>query len=248
MIETLFMGGVLLLLFFLFASVKVVYEYQRLVRFRLGRYKDTINPGLRLIIPIIDKVDRIDVRITTEDIPKQEAMTKDNVPVMVDAVVFFRVLHPKKAIIEIDDFREAVSQYARTALRDIIGKNQLDTLLASREKIAEQIKKIVDTATDEWGVDVSAVRIQNIELPGSMKRAMAREAEAERERRATIILSSGEVEAAKNLTKAAATMAKTPIAMQLRTLATISDISGDPAQKIILPIPFDLISGLMKKK
>ncbi|MFC1775085.1 slipin family protein [Nanoarchaeota archaeon] len=239
---------IILIIFLLFAGLRRVFEYDRLVRFRLGKYKDTMKPGLRWIIPILDTTKKVDIRVITLDIPKQEAMTSDNVPVHVDAVVFFKIVDPRKSIIDIENVRLAIMQYSQTVLRDIIGKNDLDSVLSHREKVANEIKKIVDTETDKWGVDVSSVRVQNIELPETMKRAMARQAEAERERRATVIKSQGEIEAAENLMQAAKTMEKAPMALQLRTLGTLADISSDPSQKIILPIPFDILDFFKKKK
>ncbi len=216
---------VLLVLFL--SGLRLVYQYQRIVRFRLGKYKDVLEPGLRWIVPLIDTTQKVDLRIVSADVQPQEAMTKDNVPLHVDAVVFFRVMHPDKAIIEIEDYYTAISQFSRAALRDVVGKEDLDTVLSNREKIAEEIRKIVDKSADHWGIDVVDVKIQQVELPESMKRSMAGQAEAEREKRATIIKSEGEVIAAKNLEKAAQTL-KTPGALELRTLTTLRDIASEP--------------------
>ncbi|MBW2970373.1 slipin family protein, partial [Candidatus Woesearchaeota archaeon] len=224
----------------LFWGLRLVYEYQRLVRFRLGKFKDVMNPGLKWVIPIIDKTQRIDLRVNTVDVEPQEAMTADNVPLKVNAVIFYRVLKPSKAILEIEDYEIGVSQFARAALRDAVGKADLDVILSKREKVADEIKKIVDKATDPWGIDVIEVKIQEIELPETMKRAMAKQAEAERERRATIIKSEGEIKAAESLAKAAQILGKEPTAFNLRTLSTITDISSDPSQKIIF-VPADIM-------
>lgn len=230
----------------LFWGLRLVYEYQRLVRFRLGKFKDVMNPGLKWVIPIIDKTQRIDLRVNTVDVEPQEAMTADNVPLKVNAVIFYRVLKPSKAILEIEDYEVGVSQFARAALRDAVGKADLDVILSKREKVADEIKKIVDKATDPWGIDVIEVKIQEIELPETMKRAMAKQAEAERERRATIIKSEGEIKAAESLAKAAQILGKEPTAFNLRTLSTITDISSDPSQKIIF-VPADIMK-LFKKE
>ena len=227
-------------------GLRLVYEYQRLVRFRLGKYKDVIEPGLSWVIPIIDKTQRLDLRVSTVDVEPQEAMTADNVPIKVNAVIFFRVLKPSKAVLEIEDYEIGVSQFARAALRDAVGKADLDIILSKREQVADDIKKIVDKATDPWGIDVIDVKIQEIELPETMKRAMAKQAEAEREKRATIIKSEGEIKAAENLAVAAKTLGKEPIAFNLRTLSTITDISSDPSQKIIF-VPTDIMKFFEKK-
>ncbi|MBI4140187.1 slipin family protein [Candidatus Woesearchaeota archaeon] len=237
----------IIILVFLLVGLRLVYQYQRLVRFRLGKYKDVLEPGLRWVIPFVDHTEKIDLRVVSADVQPQESMTKDNVPLKVDAVVFFKVLHPDKAIIEIEDYYTAISQFSRAALRDVVGKEDLDTILSNREKVAEEIRRIVDKSADQWGIDVVEVKIQQVELPESMKRSMAGQAEAERERRATIIKSEGEVIAAKNLEKAAQTL-KSPGALQLRTLTTLRDIASEPSQKIIIPIPTDLFDKIAGKR
>jgi len=250
----LLVPGIFVVLAIAVMSIKIVYEYQRGILFTLGRFSGIVTPGLNFIIPLIQDLRSVDVRITTVDIPKQEVMTKDNVPVSVNAVVYCRVLDPKKAILSIQNYIYAVSQYGQTALRDVIGNKDLDYLLTEREQIANQIKEIVDKETDEWGVDITSIKIQDIELPKDMKRAMARQAEAEREKRATIIKSGGEVIAAENLKKAANTLSQGAGALHLRTLQTISDISSDPSNKIILAVPmeilraFESIAGKNNKK
>ena len=232
----------------LVSGLRLVYQYQRLVRFRLGKYKDMMKPGLKWIIPILDTTQNIDLRVTTVDVEPQEAITADNVPLKVNAVVFFKVKDPSKAVLEIEDYIVGVSQFARAALRDAVGKADLDIILSKREKVADEIQAIIDKATDPWGVDVTEVKIQEIELPEGMKRAMAAQAEAEREKRAIIIKSEGEIKAAENLTKAAKTMEKAPMAMGLRTLSTLTDISSDPSQKIVIPLPTDIMEWFKKKK
>ncbi|MBI2565040.1 slipin family protein [Candidatus Woesearchaeota archaeon] len=240
------LGAIFIILVLL--GFRLVYEYQRLVRFRLGKYKDVIKPGLRWIIPFIDTVEKVDLRTFAVDVQPQECMTEDNVPVHVDAVVYYHVKEPEKSVLNIENYTEAVILFARAALRDSIGKESLDTVLSNREKIAGEIKSILDKGTDPWGVDVQEVKIQQVELPESMKRAMAAQAEAEREKRATIIKSEGEVKSAENLRKAGETLAKSPASIHLRTLATISDIASDPSQKFIIPLPLEFLQSMNKKK
>jgi regulator of protease activity HflC (stomatin/prohibitin superfamily) len=243
------LSSLLFLLFFLgLSAIRVINEWEVGIVLTLGRYSRKLKPGLNLVIPIIDRVIKIDTRITTIDIPPQEVMTKDNVPVKVNAVVYMRVEDPEKAVLKITNYMYAVAQYSQTALRDVIGEVELDNLLTNREEIAEKIRQIVDTETAEWGVDITAIKLQDIELPADMKRAMARQAEAERERRATIILSSGEVEAAKNLRKAAELIKDNPIAVHLRTLQTLSDISSDPSTKIVVALPVEVLKFFDKKE
>jgi len=228
-------------------GIRVVMQYDKTIRFRLGKYKDTLQPGLHFVIPLIDGTQTVDMRITTVDIPKQEVITKDNVPVAANGVVYFRVVNPEKAIIDIKDYKYAVAQYAQTALRDIIGGVKLDQLLSEREKIAADLKALVDRETDAWGVDVTAIKLQDIELPADMKRAMAREAEAEREKRANIISAEGESVAAGNLAKAARILSSTPSALHLRTLQTISDVSADQSNTIIFALPLELMEAFKGK-
>ena len=231
------------LFFVLLLSVKVVMEYQRGVIFTFGKFSRIANPGINILIPFIQTIRIIDTRITTVDIPKQEVMTKDNVPVFINAVIYMRVIDTKKAVLKINNYVYAVSQYGQTALRDVIGNKELDEVLTERDTIAKEIKELVDRETDEWGVDITAIKIQDIELPANMKRAMARQAEAEREKRGAIIKSEGEKIAAENLSKAAKIMATTPGALHLRTLQTLSDISGDASTKIVLGIPMEILKA-----
>jgi regulator of protease activity HflC (stomatin/prohibitin superfamily) len=229
--------------FLVLRSIRLLYEYERGVVFTIGRYTSTRSPGLTLIFPIIQSMRKVDMRLKTAEIPRQEVMTKDNIPLLINAVVYFRVVSPEDVIIKIEDHIFAVRQYTQAALRDVIGNEEMDTVLTEREAIAENIKKIVDTETMGWGVDVESIKIQEVELPAEMKRAMAKQAEAERERRAVIIASQGELTASENLREAAEKMAKTPGALHLRTLQTIRDIAADPSEKIVLFIPSDLASA-----
>ncbi len=225
-------------------SVRMLYEYERGVVFTLGRYTSTREPGLTLIFPIVQSMRKVDMRLKTAEIPRQEVMTKDNIPLLINAVVYFRVISPEDVIIKIEDHVFAVRQYTQAALRDVIGNEEMDTVLTEREAIAENIKKIVDAETTGWGVDVESIKIQEVELPAEMKRAMAKQAEAERERRAMIIASSGELSASENLRQAAENMSRTPGALHLRTLQTIRDIAADPSEKIVLFIPSDLSGSI----
>lgn len=236
-------------LLFLLSSVKIIMEYERAVLFTLGKYSRVLNPGLNIIFPIIQGVRKVDIRIKTVDIPKQEVMTSDNVPVSVNAVVYMRVENPQKAVLKIQDYVYAVAQYGQTALRDVIGNKELDFVLTQREAIANEIKELVDRETEDWGIDITAIKIQDISLPIDMKRIMARQAEAEREKRANIIKAEGEVISSVNLRKAADTLSQSPGAMHLRTLQTIVDISSDPSNKIILAVPMEVLrafEGLSK--
>ncbi|HLE73290.1 MAG TPA: slipin family protein [Anaerolineales bacterium] len=230
----------LLLLWILPAGIKLIYQYERGVIFTLGRFGGIRNPGLTLIIPIIQTMRKVDMRIKTADIPRQEVMTRDNIPMLVNAVVYFKVVDPEAVIIKIEDHIFAVRQYTQAALRDVIGNSEMDSVLTERETIAESIKKIVDAETSGWGVDVESIKIQEVELPAEMKRAMAKQAEAERERRAMVINSQGELTASENLRKAAEQLAKSPGALHLRTLQTIRDIASDPSEKIVLFLPSEL--------
>lgn len=234
-----------LIILLILAGIKIINQYERGVILTLGSYTATYNPGLRVVIPIIQKMIRVDMRITTMDIPKQEVITKDNVPVGINAVVYFKVERPADAVLRIQDYAYAITQYAQTALRDVIGGVELDTLLAEREQLAEQIKKLVDKETTEWGVDVTAIKMQDMELPADMKRVMAKQAEAERERRATIIRAEGEAKAALNLKNAMETMAKSG-AISLRTLQTIEASSDKAGNTVIFTLPSEVLAGLKK--
>jgi len=223
------------------SAIKIVPEYQRGVIFRLGRLLGAKGPGIFLIIPIMDKMHRVDLRTAVLDVPVQEVITKDNVPVRVNAVVYFRVMDPKKAIVQIVNFRAGTSQISQTTLRSIIGQSSLDELLSNRETINKDLQKIIDEATDPWGIKVSAVEIKDVEIPKSMQRALAAQAEAERERRAKIINAQGEYQAAEKLAKAAHIMSKHPITLQLRTLQTIQQVATENASTIVLPFPIEML-------
>ncbi len=231
--------------FLVFSGLKIIDQYERGIVLTLGSYSYTLDPGLKVIFPIFQRLIKVDIRITTSDIPQQEVITKDNVPVGINAVVYFQVTKPEDAVLKIQDYTYAVTQYAQTALRDVIGGVELDSLLTDRQKIAEEIKKLVDSETTEWGVDVTAIKIQDIELPADMKRAMAKQAEAERERRATIIRSQGELSASENLKKAMEQMSSSG-AISLRTLQTIEATTANPANTVVFALPVEVIAGLKK--
>lgn len=233
---------------FVFSGIKVVKQYQRGVVLTLGRFSGIRNPGLRVVVPIFQTISMVDVRSTPIDVPKQEVITKDNVTVGVDAVVYFRVVDAPKAVLETTNYIYATSQFAQAALRDVTGNVDLDDLLAKREEISQQIKSIVDAETDKWGIDVENVKVQNIELPQDMKRAMAKQAEAERERRANIISADGEKAAAATLAEAAKILASTQGAINLRTLNTLERISTEPSQKTITLFPVELIDAIRSNK
>ena len=232
----------LIVVFLIVLGIKMLYQYERGVVFTLGKYTSTREPGLTIVIPVYQSMRRVDMRIKTAEIPRQEVITKDNIPLLTNAVVYFRVISPADAIIKIEDYVFAVRQYTQAALRDVIGNAELDFVLTEREQIAEGIKEIVDAETSGWGVDLEAIKIQEIELPAEMKRAMAKQAEAERERRAVIIASEGELSASENLMNAAENLARHPGALHLRTLQTIRDIAADPSEKIIMVLPSSMES------
>lgn len=237
---------VLVLALIIIPGVRIINQYERGVVLRLGRYSRTLNPGFRIIIPWLDKMIKVDVRTITMDIPKQEVITKDNVTVNVDAVVYSRVINASKATLEIADYRHATATFAQTALRDVTGNFDLDEILSKRDEISVQIREIVDAQADKWGVDIENVKLQNIELPADMKRAMAKQAEAERERRAAIISAEGEKSAATAVAEAANMLARTPGGLNIRTLQTLEKISTDPSQKTVILLPNDLADGLAK--
>jgi len=238
--------GAIILIFFglLLRSIRLLYEYERGVVFTWGKYSGTRGPGLTIVVPIMQSMRKVDMRIKTAEIPRQEVMTKDNIPMLVNAVVYFKVISPEDVINKIENHVYAIRQYTQAALRDVIGNGEMDFVLTEREQIAESIKKIVDAETSGWGVDVESIKIQEVELPAEMKRAMAKQAEAERERRAMIIASHGELAASENLRKAAENLAKSEGALHLRTLQTIRDIAADPSEKIVLFMPSNLGSLL----
>lgn len=230
------------------AAVKVVKEYERGVIFRLGRLVGAKGPGLFFIIPGIDKMVKMDLRIVTLDVPTQEVITRDNVPAKINAVVYFQVMNPSHAVTKVNNYFMATSQIAQTTLRSVLGQAELDDLLSERDKINLKLQQIIDEQTDPWGIKVSIVEVKDIELPQEMKRAMAKQAEAERERRAKIINAEGEFQAAERLRQAADEISKNPVAIQLRYLQTLSEVATENNSVTIFPVPIDLISAFMKGK
>ena len=237
----LLMGAILLA-----ASVRVLREYQRAVVFRLGRLIGAKGPGLFFLIPVIDRMVRVDLRTVTLRIPPQDVITRDNVPVRVNAVAYFRVINANNSIVEVEDFLAATSQISQTTLRSVLGKAELDMLLAERERLNENIQRIVDEQTEPWGVKVTTVEIKDVEMPTNMQRAMARQAEAERERRAKIISAEGEFQAAEKLYQAAKIISRQPEALQLRYLQTMLELDPGKSTMIVFPLPIDIISAMTK--
>lgn len=231
----------------LISGIKVFKEYERGVIFRLGRLMAARGPGIRYVIPIIEQMRRISLRTIVFDVPPQDIITKDNVSVKVNAVVYFRVLDPAKAVVEVEDFFLATSQLAQTTLRAVLGQAELDELLANRDKINDELQSIIDSQTDPWGVKVSLVEVKHVDLPQEMQRAMARQAEAERERRAKVIHADGEFQAAKKLADAAEIMSKSPAAIQLRYLQTLTEVAAENNSTTLFPIPIDLLSTFLGK-
>ncbi len=235
---------VVLLLFILPAALKVVAQYERGVILRLGRFIGIRQPGLRIIIPFIDQMIKVDTRVITMDVPAQEVITRDNVTVKVDAVVYLRVINPDDAVLKVENFLRATSLISQTTLRSVLGQSELDELLAHRDKINTQLQKIVDEQTDPWGIKVSAVEVKDVELPQSMQRAMAAQAEAERDRRAKIVHADGEFQAAEKLTEAARIISTQPAALQLRYLGTLKEIATERTNLVIFPLPIDIVTRL----
>ncbi len=227
--------------------IRVLREYERGVIFRLGKLLGAKGPGLIFLIPLVDKMVKMDLRVVTIDVAKQEVMTRDNVPVSVDAVVYFRVVDPTTAVVKVENFWKATSLIAQTTLRSVLGQAELDELLSHREKINLQLQEIIDRQTDPWGVKVTAVEVKDVALPDSMKRAMAKQAEAERERRAKIVNAEGEFQAAEKMVQAAGLISAQPIALQLRFLQTMREISSEHNTTTFLPVPIDLFSPFIKK-
>lgn len=240
----LLFGGGFILFFVIIPGIRIINQYERGVILTLGKFTGTRSPGLTWIIPIIQTMTKVDMRILTVDIPQQEVITKDNVPAGINGVVYFRVEKAELVVIEIQNFKTAVSQYAQAALRDVIGSVELDALLAERDKIAEEIEKIVSEGTSSWGVNIQSIKIQDIELPADMKRVMAKQAESERERRAVIIRAEGELKASENLALAAQNLTNVPGGMSLRTLKTIEAINPDPSKTVIFALPVDVMQGM----
>lgn len=236
-----------LIVVILSSALKVVREYERAVVFRLGRLIGAKGPGLIFLVPIIDKMVKIDLRTVTMDVPPQEIITMDNVPIKVDAVVYFRVIDPVKAVTEVMNYSYATSQLSQTTLRSVLGQVELDDVLAKREEINRRLQEIIDEETDPWGIKVTTVEVKAVELPEGMKRAMAKQAEAERERRAKIISAEGEFQAAEKLLQAAKKIAEEPIALQLRYLQTLTEVAAEKNSTTLFPVPIDLFEPFLKK-
>jgi regulator of protease activity HflC (stomatin/prohibitin superfamily) len=231
---------------FLPQTIRVLREYERGVIFRLGKLLGTKGPGLIFLIPIVDRMVKMDLRVVTIDVPRQEVMTRDNVPATVDAVLYFRVVNPEEAVIKVENYLKATSMISQTTLRSVLGQAELDELLSQREKINMTLQEIIDRQTDPWGIKVTAVEVRDVSLPDGMKRAMARQAETERERRAKVINAEGEFQAAEKLVQAAAMISAQPIALQLRFLQTMREISSEHNTTTFLPVPIDLFTPFMK--
>lgn len=242
--ESVLIGFLLIGFFFVVSGLRVIDQYDRGIVLTLGKYSGTLEPGLNWIMPGFQRMIKVDMRITTTDIPQQEVITKDNVPIGINAVVYFQVQSADKAILNIKDYTIAVSQYAQAALRDVIGGIELDPLLSEREKIAEEIQKIVSAATQSWGILVTDIKIQDIELPADMKRVMAKQAESERERRAIIIRSEGEFQASQRLAQAAQILSGVKGGISMRTLQTIEKINPDPSKTVIFALPVEVLEGI----
>ncbi len=234
-------------LFILTNAIRILREYERAVIFRLGRLIEAKGPGLILLIPIVDRMVKVSLRVLVMDVPPQDVITKDNVSIKVNAVVYFRVMDPSKAITEVEDYMFATSQLAQTTLRSILGQAELDDLLASRDKINSELQQILDKQTDPWGIKVSTVEVKHVDLPEEMQRAMARQAEAERERRAKIIKALGELQASEKLSQAAEVIGKFPVAIQLRYLQTLSEIATESNSTTLFPMPIDLLAPFVQR-
>lgn len=234
----------IIILFLVLASVRQINQYQRGVKFTLGKFTSIMQPGWRIVWPIFQSYQKVDVRTKAVDVPDQNAITRDNVTVKVNAVIYYKVSNADKAIIEVEDFRYAISQYAQTTMRNIVGEVTLDELLSSREKIADRIKEIVDKETDAWGLKVNNVELKDVSLPAEMERTIGKQAEAEREKRAVIINSEGELAASTNISKAAEMLSKTPGALHLRTLQSINDMSSDQSNTVVYMVPVEALKAL----
>lgn len=236
-----------LLLFLIFASLRIVREFERGVVYTLGKYTGTRGPGLQLVIPGLQEMLRVDMRVRTEDIPSQDVISKDNVSVKVNAVVYYRVIEPSYAINRVEDFGQATSQLAQTTLRSVLGKHELDDMLSKRDQLNQDIMEILDSQTDGWGIKIANVEIKHVDIDPTMVRAIAKQAEAERERRAKIINAEGELQAAKQLDEAAEILAQRPETMQLRYLGTLGEFTNSKNSTIVLPMPMDLLKGTVEK-
>lgn len=239
---------VVVFLFIIANAIRILREYERGVIFRLGRLIGAKGPGLILLIPIIDKMVKVSLRVVTMDVPPQDIITRDNVTVRVNAVIYFRVMDPEKAIVAVEDFLYATSLISQTTLRSVLGQEELDSLLSERDKLNDRLQRIIDEDTEPWGVKVTKVEVKNVDLPQEMQRAIARQAEAERERRAKVIHAEGEFQAAQKLSEAAAVMASQPIALQLRFLGTLAEIATENNSTIVFPVPIDLLKAFYANK
>ncbi|MCS7187261.1 MAG: slipin family protein [Armatimonadetes bacterium] len=236
---------IVLVLVLISQSIRIVQEWERGVVFRLGRFIRVTGPGIRFIIPFIERMIKVDIRVFTVDVPKQEIITKDNVTVRVNAVVYFRVMDPMAALVRVENYLYATQQVSQTTLRDVVGQSELDELLAHREELNQRLQRIIDTTTDPWGIKVDMVAIKDVELPDAMKRAMARQAEAERERRAKVIHAQGEYQAAETLAQAAEIMGRHPGSLQLRFLQTLTEVATERSTIVVMPVPIDILSAFI---
>ncbi len=239
---------VVLALVLISQSVRIVQEWERGVVFRLGKFVRVTRPGLQFIIPFLERMIKVDIRVFTVDVPKQEIITRDNVTVRVNAVVYFRVMDPMAALTRVENFLYATQQVSQTTLRDVIGQSELDELLAHREELNQRMQRIIDATTDPWGIKVDMVAIKDVELPDAMKRAMARQAEAERERRAKIIHAQGEYQAAETLAQAAEIMGRHPGSLQLRFLQTLTEVATERSTIVVMPVPIDILSAFISDR
>jgi len=249
MLDILLFWLMIVVLFVLLVSIKQINEYERGVKFQLGKYIGVMEPGWRIVIPIFQSYQKIDIRVKAVDVPDQDAITKDNVSVNVNAVLYYKIANAELAVLKVEYFDYAVSQLAQTTMRDVVGEGSLDELLSNREEVSQRIQKIIDKATDPWGIDIVSVDLKHIELPENMKRTIAKQAEAEREKRAVIIKAEGEVIAASNMAKAAEILASVNGALHLRTLQSINDLSSDQSNTVIFAIPLEVLrafEGLKK--
>jgi len=238
---------VLIIVAFVFYGIKILREYERGVIFMLGRFWKVKGPGMIFVIPLVQQMVRVDLRMIVMDVPEQDVISRDNVSVKVNAVLYFRVIDPERAIIQVENYLEATSQLAQTTLRSVLGQHELDEMLAEREKLNNDIQKVLDEQTDAWGIKVANVEIKHVDLNESMIRAIAKQAEAERERRAKVIHAEGELQAAQKLTEAAGTLSEQPQAILLRYMQTLTEIAGDKSSTIVFPLPLDLIQPMFKK-
>lgn len=245
---TLIIAGTIVLLIILASAIRILREYERGVVFRLGRLIAVKGPGLILLIPVVDRMVKVSLRTVVMDVPTQDIITKDNVSIKVNAVVYFRVMQPDKAIVEVENFLFATSQLSQTTLRSILGQSELDDLLSQREKINRELAKIIDHQTEPWGIKVSNVEVKHIDLPQEMQRAMAKQAEAERERRAKVIHAEGEFQASQRLADAAGIISSNSAAIQLRFLQTLTEVASEQSSTIIFPVPLDIISAFLPKE